>query len=845
MAGGLGVYILNNSEAAKVCVVGDKNSERMSTVQFPGMTDSTIAQNSAPASSAQLPLLLILFFGSGCAALIYEVIWYQLLELVIGSSAVSLGVLLATFMGGLCLGSLLLPRFVERVRHPLKVYGFLELGIALCAAVVLAGVPYAGRLYASAVGYGLPSVLLRALLCSLFLLPPTVMMGATLPAIARWVENTPRGASWLGFFYGGNTAGAVFGCLLAGFYLLRVYDVTVASLCAMSINGAVGLAGLALARASEHRVSTAGANGAEADQPEKTSAVYWVIALSGFTALGAEVIWTRQLSLLLGATVYTFSIILAVFLLGIGLGSGVGAALARQLRRPRLALGACQMLIAATAAWAAFAITSSLPYWPVNASLAENPWFNFQLDLVRCLWAVLPAALFWGASFPLALAAAIGREEDSGRTVGKLYASNTVGAVLGSLFFSVVLIPAAGTYRSAQALVILAAISAMLAFWAYLQRTRIAWRATAAAGVLGIGVLLCLSVRPVPWQMLAYGRQMLTSSGGTTPLETAEGRNASIAITQWTDGRRLFHVSGKVEASSEPHDMRLQRMLGHLPALMHPGPKSVLVVGFGAGVTAGSFVLYPTVERIVICEIEPKVPELAMKYFARENHNVLNDPRVELVVDDARHYVLTSREKFDIITSDPVHPWVKGSATLYSKEYFEMCRRRLNPGGIMTQWLPLYESNLEAVKSELATFFDVFPNGVLWGNDVDGMGYDSVMMGWNGPASVPVDLMQQRLHHSDYRRVTEALGEVGYYSAFDLLATYAGQAGDLKEWLRDATINRDRNLRLQYLAGLGLNLQRAGAIYSSILERRNFPEGLFQGSENSLATLVGMFGRLP
>ena len=152
---------------------------------------------------------------------------------------------------------------------------------------------------------------------------------------------------------------------------------------------------------------------------------------------------------------------------------------------------------------------------------------------------------------------------------------------------------------------------------------------------------------------------------------------------------RNFHVSGKVEASSEPQDMRLQRMLGHIPALLHPKPRSVLVVGCGAGVTAGSFVLYPEVERIVICEIEPLIPPIAADYFGPENYNVLDDPRVEVVYDDARHYILTTNEKFDIITSDPIHPWVKGSATLYSKEYFEMCRRHLNPGGVITQWVPL------------------------------------------------------------------------------------------------------------------------------------------------------------
>ena len=199
-------------------------------------------------------------------------------------------------------------------------------------------------------------------------------------------------------------------------------------------------------------------------------------------------------------------------------------------------------------------------------------------------------------------------------------------------------------------------------------------------------------------------------------LYVGEGMNSSIAVSDLASGIRHFHVSGKVEASTEPQDMRLQRMLGHIPALVHPSPRSVLVVGFGAGVTAGSFIPYPELQRIVICEIEPLIPEHVAPYFGEENYHVLHDPRVQVFYDDARHFVLTTPEKFDIITSDPIHPWVKGAATLYTKEYFELVKRHLNPGGVVTQWVPLYESNPDVVKSEIATFFDAFPHGTIWAN---------------------------------------------------------------------------------------------------------------------------------
>src|SRR5947209_6166964 len=271
-----------------------------------------------------LPLLLLLFVGSGCAALIYEIVWLQLLQLVIGSSAVSLGVLLATFMGGMCIGSLLLPRLVSRRRHPLRVYAVLEMGTGILGVGVLFGMPNVEQVYALYGGYGLSGILLRGAVAGACLLPPALLMGATLPAVARWVETNSQGVSWLGFFYGGNIAGAVFGGLLAGFYLLRVYDVAAATYVACAMNVTVALVALALAALAPYKASVDGLREEEAERAPGAWAVYLAIALSGMSALGAEVVWTRLISLLLGGTVYTFSIILAVFLLGLGIGSSVG-----------------------------------------------------------------------------------------------------------------------------------------------------------------------------------------------------------------------------------------------------------------------------------------------------------------------------------------------------------------------------------------------------------------------------------------------------------------------------------------------------------------------------------------
>jgi spermidine synthase len=435
------------------------------------------------------------------------------------------------------------------------------------------------------------------------------------------------------------------------------------------------------------------------------------------------VVWTRLLSLLLGATVYTFSIILAVFLVGLWAGSSGGSLLARRIREPRLALAGCQILIAVACAWTAHALARSLPYWPVDPTLSIDPWMNFELDMIRCAWAILPAALLWGASFPLALACAAGKGEDPARLTGEVYAANTAGAIAGALLFSLVVIPAVGTAGSQQILIWVAAAGAVAALGplSVIPGSRIRFAAGCAVAV-ALAWAAGSTVPEVPWQMIAYGRRVAvilraahlgTEENQATPLYVGEGTSSSVVISE-RGNQRYFYVSGKSEASSAPLDMRLQRMMGHLPALIHPNPRAVLVVGFGAGVTAGSFVPYPEVQKITICELEPLIPPASGNYFAKQNNSVLHDPRTSIVYDDARHYILATPDKFDIITTDPIHPWVKGTSALYSREYYDLVKRHLNPGGVAAQWLPLYESDEDTVKTELATFFAVFPGASVW-----------------------------------------------------------------------------------------------------------------------------------
>jgi spermidine synthase len=800
-------------------------------------------------SSRLLPVLLLLFIGSGCAALIYEIVWFQMLSLIVGSSAISLGVILGTFMAGMCIGSLLLPKYIGDMQHPLQVYATLELGIAVSGVVILFLLPWAGGLYVAIGGGGFGGLLVEGLFCAICLLVPTLLMGATLPAVARWVETTRDGVAWLGFFYGGNIAGAVFGCLLTGFYLLRNHDNQFATFIAVAVNVGVAVAGLLLSRAIAYQPPSRETQpdmpgdplaGSWADRSAR--AIYVAIGLSGFTALGAEVLWTRLLSLLLGATVYTFSLILAAILAGLGIGSSIGAFVGRTAASPRRAFGWCQVLLMAAIAWGAYSVIEILPLWPVNPILASRSASLFQIDFVRCLWVVLPAAIMWGASFPLALAAVAAGQRDPARLVGRVYAANTVGGILGAVLTALLLLPMVGTQAGQRTLIVVAGLAALLLLAGGLLEPRSGRVAVSPWGVV-VPVLVALAavtfVHRPSGLLIGYGRLSAVWLGQTGEfIFTGEGMNSSMAVSRMPNGVLNYHNAGKVQASSEPQDMRLQRMLGHLTTLIPVHARNVLVIGCGAGVTAGAVSISPDVEHETIAEIEPLVPKVVSRYFGEHNYNVVDNPKVHVQIDDARHFLLTTNQKFDAITSDPFDPWVKGAANLYSAEFFEIAKKHLNPGGVVTIFVQLYESGEPAVKSEMATFFEAFPNAIVWGNTNNGQGYDMVLMGQVEPSRINLDSIEAKLQDPRYAQVAQSLREIGFNSGIDLFSTYAGRAVDLHQYLADAEVNRDRNLRLQYLAGAGVNVYAQDEIYKHIIQYRRYPDGLFTGSPEHMAALL-------
>jgi spermidine synthase len=425
-----------------------------------------------------------------------------------------------------------------------------------------------------------------------------------------------------------------------------------------------------------------------------------------------------------------------------------------------------------------------------------------------------------------------------------------VGAIIGALVTSLVLIAWIGTRQSERVLVGIAAVAAIASLVTVFPGDSKGFQFGAREAlptllIIELASIVGRNIAPIPAVLIAQGRMSAVNLRSQEKyIYVGEGMNSSPAVSLNAAGVLSYHNAGKVQASALPQDMRLQRMLGHLTTLVPQRPRSVFVVACGAGVTAGAASIDPRVERLVIAEIEPLVPSVVAKYFGKHNFDVVRNPKVRVEVDDARHFLNTTKEKFDAITSDPFDPWVKGAASLYTKEFWELAKRHLNPGGVVTVFVQLYDSGMEAVKSEVATFLQVFPDGIVWGNTSRGAGYDVVLSGQVEPAEIDLDEMERLLSTPEFAPVAMSLREIGFNSAAALLSTYAGRGRELGPWLVNAEINRDKNLRLQFLAGLGMNIDQRAEIYREILKYRRFPDDLFAGSPDRLKALrSGIFGK--
>ncbi|MBA4368121.1 MAG: spermidine synthase [Desulfobacterium sp.] len=778
--------------------------------------------------------IYILFFLSGAAALIYQVVWVRSLSLVFGGSHLAVTAVLSIFMAGLSIGGYVIGRYVDTVKRPLYLYGLLELGIALFAWIFMGLMHIYPAIYIP-LAQGCDDSLLylsfiRILFSIIALIVPAILMGGTLPVLSRFIARRQKNLRYhLSFLYGCNTLGAVAGATLAGFFLLRLYSVTTTLIIAMVMNIVIGLISILLQdRAArlfaletpdavfpETGPSCKGGLEGNSEYLLPYKLVAWGIGLSGFCALGYEVLWSRMLTIVIGASVYGFTIMLVAFLTGIALGSeayglfpkifkitdkGVGNAISW--------FGIVQVIIGLTA----LIVTINIPDLPVNITGLQNYflkngsgffnaklWANFMLTFA---YMVVPA-FFMGLAFPLAGRVYVEYKALVGSAVGEVLAYNTIGAILGAAVSGFVMIYLFGIERSLQMLIIINVGFGLFVFFSVKRVKQMTILVSAVTVALLVFFALnhqALRIWDTKYFAVYQNNQPKTFSSPEVIREAvanadilyyAEGIEAIVSSIRIKGGGQSFITNGRVEASTLLKDRQCQFTLGHLPMLLNKDPKQVFVVGTGSGMTLGATSIHPGVEQITLAEIEPKVIGVA-RTFAEYNHRVLDNPKLKIVFNDGRNFLMTTKEKFDVITADPIHPWFRGAGYLYSTEYFKLVSEHLRPGGIVCQWLPIYELTPDNVKSVVKTFQENFPYTMLWLTHMD-----AEIVGSNSPITIDEADLARRIAEP---AIADDLKQVMMGSADEFLSYFVLGTEGMKKFAQGAVINTDDNLYLEFSA---------------------------------------------
>ncbi|MBI4879867.1 MAG: fused MFS/spermidine synthase [Planctomycetes bacterium] len=739
--------------------------------------------------------VLLLFFLSGAAGLIYQVAWMRRLTLIFGVTAEAVSTVLAVFMGGLALGSWLLGRAGDDTRAPLRFYGWLELGIALFgfqSVILLDGLMDS---YVSLRRTGaLPDEwlpLLRFFLACAALIGPTTLMGGTLPVLIRAAcRARERIARAAGLFYAINTLGAVAGTLFCAFFLVRVAGIQNAIFTAAAINFAVGLAALWLARGQAPSAAAAPPDPspllevapvpALAPAPATSGtvrAVVFAFGVSGFLALAYEVLWTRYLIYVVREnSVYAFSMMLAAFLLGIVAGSLIASWLGDRIKDLVAFFGGVQVLIgaAAFATVAAMGLIADTRWWG-----SDGFWTGSAIRFGRCLAVLFVPCTLSGTTFAIVAKVYARRVDTLGRDAGIAYAVNTLGAILGAIAGGFLVLP---LLKLRAGLVVLGAMNVLIGLWLLLRR-RPEGRARKTAIVTGI--LAAAGLASVFWAGDPARKALEDWAEKIVFYE--DGRESSVAIVQAEESEDLhLLVDGDGQAGTGIGMQIHLRLLGHLPAFFHPNPREALCVCFGAGISLGSLAQHP-VERVDIVELSRAVITGA-KHFAPFNHDPLHDPKVTLTIDDGRNFLLASDRKYDVITSDPVDPDDAGVTSLYSREYYELVRDHLNEGGVACQWLAGYGA--EETKLLMRTFQSVFPNASLW------FGEAMILVGLKGEPRATLADLRARFTHAPVR---DSLAVIGVTSPEELLALRLLGPQALRSFVGAGPLNTDDRPLIEYL----------------------------------------------
>jgi spermidine synthase len=778
------------------------------------------------------PLVLACFFLSGASGLIFEMVWTRGLTLVFGSTTLAISTVLTAFMGGLGLGSFAASKFADRLRDPVRAYALAELTIgiyALAVPAVLTRYPDLNRWLWASVGdhYGVLS-LLRFLATALLLLIPTTLMGATLPLLARTLVTRPFELGGIGLelgrLYAMNLFGAVAGSFLAGFVFMPAVGVRATNIIAATFNltlATVVLLVRPLLAQRRHRPSieelaaqAVGGSRVSSGVPQpplsRTARRLVLIGflLAGLTAMTLQVLWTRALAVVIGSSVFSFTLILLAFLVGLGSGSSVFGRLADRESHPVRALGMLHLCIVAAIGFS-YVVMDKLPYffaWILSSTKAGVDTIQICQFVAICA-SILPATFLMGGVFPLTIRVVAGRLEHVGRDLGSAYALNTVGAIVGSFASGFVVLPVLGLQRGiyAAALVGLALATAL-----FLVAPSLTSRARATGVALAIGMALCGPQLP-RWNLIdlsvgffrvSIAKDYIERQREKKPWEKPElvfyedGVSTTVSVDKWGKTYSLKN-NGKVDASSDA-DMPTQITVGLLPLLLYPHdvakqPPRVALIGYGSGVTAGAMTQFP-IASLEVVELEPAIYRAA-HFFDHVNQRPTEDPRVTARVGDGRNFLTQRTDRFDVIVSQPSNPWITGVSNLFTREYFRDIRRRLAPGGIFCQWAQLYEMAPWNVKTIYRTLREEFPHVMVFA--AEDLSSDTILIASESPLVIDVARIAHLLEDPRTRREAE---RAGFRQVHDIPATLLLGDEEIDAFTAGAALNTDDNARIEFAA---------------------------------------------
>lgn len=762
-------------------------------------------------------ILYTLFFLSGAAGLVYELVWTRQLVFVFGGTTYAITTVLVAFMGGLGLGSYLAGRLSGRIRHAGRAYGVLEIGIGLYALLVPALLAQAEPIYRAIYPHvaqqpWLLSAARFAISCALLLLP-TTLMGATLPLLVVFSRSLGGGfGASVARLYGVNTLGAVVGTLATGFLLIPKLGLSLTSAVAAMTNLAVGVLAIgalrghpaAVARSSGPRSApTAAPTSFTPLSPALRRAVLCVFALSGFSAMVYQIAWTRALVLSLGSSTYSFTCILAAFILGLAAGSLVLSGRIDRWRNPVAALGVMQLLIGVTSVLIAPAyggIPLLVEMWV--GALGARYGALLTLEFMLIIAVTLLPTLLMGATFPLVTRLCAAGESDAAAATGRAYAINTLGTISGAMLAGFLLIRSQ-VLGVQYSIVAAALINVACGLW--LLRAALPPRAAAVgwriATVAGLGAPLLVAVLG-RWDRLALstgtflpGKNVSVARATTELLYYAEDVDLTVTVgRERTDPDSVWlRVNGKPDASTNFDDVATQLLLGHLPALLAPRAGSACVIGLGSGMSLAALGRHESFQRLDCVELSSAVIRAAEQYFSPFCYDILRDPRVRLIHADGRNHLLLTDQTYDVIVSEPSNPWMAGVANLFTREFFRLCRARLNDDGVACLWLHGYMMSLEDFRMVVRTLTEVFPFVSVW----EASENDYAFIAANRPLRRPLPEFLRRWHapavRADLHRAALSRPE-------QLLARFVTAGEPLRNWAATARLHTDDNALLEFSA---------------------------------------------